>query len=102
MSEAIRQAPAGVIHPPHPHASEHATAPPKVGGVRLPWQAKSRASLFTRQKRRPRRPLRPAAPLAPLTRGQLLLQGSLTMFAVVLFGFLINLTMLSQLQHVVS
>jgi LPXTG-site transpeptidase (sortase) family protein len=37
-----------------------------------------------------------------LSRGQLLVQGSLTMFAVVLFGFLINLTLLSQLQHVVS
>jgi sortase (surface protein transpeptidase) len=32
----------------------------------------------------------------------LLVQGSLTMFAAVLFGFLINLTLLSQLQHVVA
>ena len=45
---------------------------------------------------------RQVAPPAPLSRGQLLVQGSLAMFAVVLFGFLINLTLLSQLQHVVS
>ena len=38
----------------------------------------------------------------PLSRGQLLLQSSLSMFAVVLFGFLINLAVLSQLQHLVA
>jgi len=45
---------------------------------------------------------RPAIPRAPLNRSEALLRGSLGMLAVIIFGFLINLTGLSQLQHLVA
>jgi len=104
MTEAVRQAPAGVIHPPHHETTEHAVKPAGSGGVRLPFLTRRAGTVAVAapRQRPPRRRPRPAVPLAPLSRGQVLLQGSLTMFAVVLFGFLVNLTLLSQLQHVVS
>ncbi len=104
MTEAVREAPAGVIHPPHHEASGHAAMPPKTGGLRVPlvWKRAGAAAVAIPQRRAPRHRPRQVAPLAPLSRGQLLVQGSLSMFAVVLFGFLLNLTLLSQLQHIVS
>ena len=104
MTEAVREAPAGVIHPPHHETTEHAVKPARSGGVRLPFLTRraGTAAVAAPRRRPPRRMPRQAVPLAPLSRGQVLLQGSLTMFAAVLFGFLVNLTLLSQLQHVVS
>jgi len=104
MTEAVREAPAGVIHPPHHETTDHALKPARSGGVRLPFLTRraGTAAVAAPRRRPPRRMPRQAVPLAPLSRGQVLLQGSLTMFAAVLFGFLVNLTLLSQLQHVVS
>ena len=53
-------------------------------------------------RRPPRHVPRQAVPRPPLSRGQLLLQSSLGLVAVVLFGFLLNLVVLSQLQHVIA
>lgn len=50
----------------------------------------------------PRRLPRKAIAREPLTRAQLIVQSSLALVAVVLFGFLLDLTVLSQLQHVVA
>lgn len=53
-------------------------------------------------RRPPKRLPQNAVSRAPLSRTQLLVQSSLGLFAVVLFGFLLNLTVLSQLQHVIA
>ncbi len=104
MTEALREAPGGVIHPPHHDVTEHAVRPTRTGRSRVPllWKRAGVAAVAGPKRRIPRRRPRIAAPLVPLSRGQLLLQGSLTMVAAVLFGFLVNLTLLSQLQQVVS
>lgn len=52
--------------------------------------------------RPPRRMPRSMVPLVPLTRTQMLLRGVTVLIATLLLGFVVNLTVLSHLQHAVA
>lgn len=53
-------------------------------------------------RRRSRRPVRPPAIRMPLTQRQLVVRSATGLLAVVLLGFALNLTVLSQLQHIIA
>jgi len=59
-------------------------------------------SIPSRPPKPPKRLPRSMMPLAPLSRGQLLAQSISAVIAALLIGFVLNLTVLSHLQHLVS
>lgn len=72
--------------PPKPPKQTRPPKPPRAARVPRP----------------PRRAPRPTFVPAPLTTGQLLLRGCLALLAALLLGFVLNLTVLSQVQHLAA
>ncbi|CAL8978959.1 hypothetical protein PROP_02652 [Propionicimonas sp. T2.31MG-18] len=104
MSEAVLTTkpslPAGAVQ--HSSTTPAPSARAARTGLRSPWGRRTDGAHPPAPPRPPRRMPRKAVARAPLTRTQLLVQSSLSLFAVVLLGFLANVTVLSQLQHVIS